>query len=132
MNVKKTIVVLVLASFGWALCGATIAIGKSITTMGNTLIIHAILAPVFFSIISIIYFKKLNYTTPLQTAFIFFSFVLLMDLFLVAPVFEKSYEMFINILGTWIPFVLIFISTYFTGLFITKRHNQSKESSKNN
>ena len=120
MNIKKTIIILALAFIGWALCGATIAVGKSVTSMENTLIIHAILAPVFFSIISIIYFKKLNYTTPLQTAFIFFSFVILLDLILVAPVFEKSYEMFTNLLGTWIPFVLIFISTYLTGLYIKK------------
>ena len=131
MNIKKTIIILILAFIGWALCGATIAVGKNITTMENTLIIHAILAPVFFSIISIIYFKKLNYTTPLQTALIFFSFVILMDLILVAPVFEKSYEMFTNLLGTWIPFVLIFTSTYLTGLFVTKSNNLQKEKSKN-
>ncbi len=41
-----------------------------------------------------------------------------MDAGLVAPVFEKSYDMFRSLIGTWIPFILIFISTYLTGLYL--------------
>jgi hypothetical protein len=39
-----------------------------------------------------------------------------MDFFLVAMVINRSFEMFTSPLGTWIPFVLIFASTYLTGL----------------
>lgn len=116
----QIIIVLIHAFIVWALCGATIGIGRSITTMELTLIIHVIGAPIFAALVSLVYYKKFNYTTPGQTAFIFLLFVIAMDAGLVAPVFEKSYEMFKSILGTWIPFALIFLSTYVMG-FILKR-----------
>jgi len=35
-----------------------------------------------------------------------------LDAGLVAPVFERSYEMFRSVLGTWIPFALIVVASY--------------------
>jgi len=120
-NLKKIIIVLSHAFIVWALCGATIAIGRSFMSMELTLIIHAIVAPIFAALVSLDYYKKFSYTTPLETAFIFLLFVIAMDAGLVAPVFEKSYEMFRSILGTWVPFVLIFLSTFITGLTVKKK-----------
>jgi hypothetical protein len=124
LNFKKVISVLIHAFIVWALCGATIAIGRSVTTMGLTLKIHVILAPIFASLVGMVYYKKFNYTSPIFTAFIFLLFVIAMDAGLVAPVFEKSYEMFQSLLGTWIPFSLIFLSTYITGLIIQSKVNK--------
>ncbi|MHA2055516.1 MAG: hypothetical protein ACXAB2_03580 [Candidatus Hodarchaeales archaeon] len=114
---KKSPIFLIHAFIGWALCGATMKIGLATTTENNALIVHAIAAPIFFGIITYIYYKKFQYTSPLQTAIGFTAFVFLMDFFIVAPIFEQSYEMFYSILGTWIPFLLIFISTYLTGTY---------------
>lgn len=115
---KKIIIVLIHAFILWVLCGATIGIGRSITNMELTLIIHAIAAPIFTALISLVYYRKFNYTTPLQTAFIFLLFIIAMDAGLVAPFLEKSYDMFKSVLGTWIPFALIFLSTYVTGIVL--------------
>lgn len=120
MKSRKLITVLLHAFIGWALCAATMTIGMATTSMQNALIIHAIGAPVFFTIVSLIYFTKFNYTTPLQTAIIFVGFVITVDFFLVALLINKSLEMFASLLGTWIPFVLIFTSTYLTGLYTAK------------
>jgi hypothetical protein len=49
-------------------------------------------------------------------------------LFLVAPVFEKSFAMFESVLGTWMPFALIFIATLVTGL-LTGRRTSSRSGS---
>ena len=116
MNFKKTIIILIHAFAGWGLCGAIIGIGRNLTSMEITLILHAIGAPVFFVIIALIYFKNFNYTTPLQTAVIFIGFVIFMDVFLVALLIEKSFSLFTSPLGTWLPFGLIFLATYITGL----------------
>lgn len=121
INIRKVITILVHAFVGWALCGAIMGIGMAVTSVENTLIIHAIGAPILFVVISLIYFRKFNYTTPLQTAIVFLCFVVFMDVFVVALLIEKSFEMFANVLGTWIPFALIFISTYLTGLYAMKR-----------
>jgi len=117
---KKTIVILVHALVGWAACAATMGIGMSTTTLTNTLIIHAIVAPVGFGLISLFYFKKFHYTSPIVTAIVFVAFVIAVDFFIVALLMQKSLEMFTSLLGTWIPFILIFASTYVTGLYAKK------------
>ncbi len=111
-------IILVHAFGGWALCDLSIVIGMAVTSLYNALIIHAIGAPIFFATVSLIYFKKFNYTTPLLTAAIFVSFVVLMDFFVVALLIEQSFEMFQSLIGTWIPFALIFTSTYLTGSYV--------------
>lgn len=116
----KIIIILVHAVIGWGLCGMIMAIGMQYTSIDNALIIHAIGAPVIFGTISFIYFMKFEFTTPLQTGMIFVIFVILMDYFVVAMLIEKNFDMFKSLLGTWIPFVLIFLSTYFTGFSLNK------------
>ena len=116
MRIKEIIIILLHAFVGWGLCGAIIGIGRNVTSMEMTLILHAIGAPVFFAIVALVYFKFFNFTSPLQTAAIFVGFVIFMDVFLVAMFIEKSFAMFTSPLGTWIPFLLIFTATYITGV----------------
>ncbi len=117
MTIMKLVTIFVHAFVGWALCAATMGIGMATMSLQNALIIHAIGAPIFFTIVSLIYFKKFNYTTPLQTALVFVGFVIAMDFFVVALLINRSLEMFASLLGTWIPFAFIFTSTYVTGLY---------------
>jgi hypothetical protein len=100
MSFKMIITILIHALIGWALCGAIMGIGRAVTTLDNALVIHAIDAPIVFALISWVYFTRFGYTSPLQTASIFVGVVIGMDAFLVAPVFEKSFEMFTSLIGT--------------------------------
>ena len=75
-------------------------------------IVHAIGAPIFFTIVSLIYFNHFNYTTPLQIARFFAGFVIAVDFFVVTLIINRSFDMFVSLLGTLIPFALIFSSTY--------------------
>jgi len=106
------VVILVFAFIGWAACGATMGVGMALTSIDATLIIHAIGAPIYFIILSLIYFKKFNYTKPIATAALFISFVIIVDFFLIALIINKSLDMFRSFLGTWLPFILIFVSTF--------------------
>jgi len=45
---------------------------------------------------------------------------MVVDFFVVALLIMGSLEMFGSALGTWIPFALIFASTYLTGLLTVK------------
>jgi len=117
MNIMKLVSIFVHAFVGWALCAATMGIGMATMSLQNALIIHAIGAPIFFTLVSLIYFKKFNYTTPLQTALIFVGFVIAADFFVVALLMNRSLEMFASLLGTWFPFAFIFTSTYVTGWY---------------
>jgi hypothetical protein len=120
MNTKQISIILFHAFIGWVFCGATMWIGMAVTSLQNALIAHAIGAPIYFAILSLVYFKKFNYTTPLQTALIFVGFVIAVDFFLVALLINRSLEMFADPLGTWIPFALIFASTYLTGSLMVR------------
>ncbi len=122
MTAKKLAILLAHAFVGWLLCDMTIYIGKAITGEVGTdvLIVHAIGAPIYFFLVSLVYFRRFNFTTPLQTAVIFTAFVMIVDFLLVALVINKSLDMFASLLGTWLPFGLIFSSTYLTGVMISK------------
>lgn len=118
---KKFVIVFTHAFVGWVLCAAMMGIGLATVTLETALIIHALGAPIFFAIVSLVYFRKFNYTTPLQTAIIFVGFVIAVDFFVVALLIDRSLEMFTSLLGTWIPFALIFASTFLTGIFVSRK-----------
>jgi hypothetical protein len=111
-------VILAHAVAGWAYCGLLIDVARRFLPMPKTLLVHAIGVPFGFVGIALFYFRKFAYTNPSQTAAIFLAVVVSLDLFLIAPVFEKSYAMFASPLGTWVPFALIFVATYLTGRFM--------------
>ena len=123
MKIVKLIVVIIFGFLGQMGCWGLMIGGQAVTTLENALIIHAVGAPFVFAFVSFIYFRKFHYTTPLITATSFVAIVILMDFFIVALLINQSFDMFLSPLGTWIPFVLIFASTYFTGLYIRK-HKQ--------
>ncbi len=120
LKTKQLIIPILLGLLGWALCGAVMFIGMAVTDIQTTLIVHVIGAPIIFSLISWFYFKRFNYTSPILTALLFICVVIFMDFFLVALIINKSLEMFQSPLGTWIPFALIFLASYLTGMFIVK------------
>ena len=121
MQGKKILTLLIHAFIGWALCAATIGIGMAVTTLETTLIIHAIGAPIYFAAVSTVYFTRFRYTRPLPTALNFVGFVMVVDFFVVALLINKSLAMFASLLGTWIPFALIFTSTLVTGAILWRR-----------
>ena len=114
LELKQIVVIILLGALGWALCGAIMFIGMAVMDLQTTLIVHAIGAPIIFGLISFLYFTRFNFTTPLQTAIAFFCIVVLLDFFIVALIINRSFDMFLSPLGTWIPFGLIFLSTYLT------------------
>jgi multisubunit Na+/H+ antiporter MnhC subunit len=120
MSIKKVLTIFMLAFIGWMLCAALMGIGMSIFEEKVALIVHAAGAPVFFGLVSFIYFKRFNYTSPVATAIIFTIFVIAVDFFFVALLFLKSLDMFTSFTGTWLPFALIFCSTLLVGTLLRK------------
>jgi hypothetical protein len=96
-------------------------IGMAVTSVGTTLILHAIGAPVIFALVSWSYFSRFNYTVPLHNAMVFLAVVLLMDVFVAGLLIQRSLDMFRSVLGTWIPLALSFTSTYAVGLYAKRR-----------
>ena len=119
MNASRLAWTVALAVVGWALCFATIGIGQAVTTIDTTLIVHAILAPLFFIGLSWLYFRRFPEASPLVTAVVFVGIVMALDFFLVALLILRDLVMFTSVLVTWIPFASIFAATYLTGWWLT-------------
>ncbi len=123
-TLKKSVIIILHALVGWALCGAVMGVGQALLPKMIAMIIHLIATPVVIGVISANYYKRFNFTTPLMTAFIFTIFIILMDFFVVALLIMKKMEMFTSgfysLIGTWLPFCLIFFTTYFVGIKLKK------------
>jgi hypothetical protein len=119
-SIKSVAVAIAYGFVGWVLCGATMGVGMKVTNLETALILHAIAAPVIFTALSLAYFHGQRYWSPLPAAVVFLGVVAVMDVFVVAPFIERSFEMFESILGTWLPFLLIFVSTWWTGLAVRR------------
>lgn len=112
---KQIFVIVALGVLGWALCGAVMFVAMAVTSLRVALIVHAVAAPVIFGVLTWFFFGRFDRLSPLGLAVSFLLLVVSLDFFIVALVINRSMDMFRSPLGTWIPFSLIFLSTYFTG-----------------
>lgn len=125
LTIRQALILLAFGFLGWGICGAIIGIGRSLTSMQNTLIIHAVAVPIVFGGLAWLYFRFFSYTNALQTALFFTGLAILLDATVIAGLVEKSYAMFASILGTWIPFGLIFLVTYLVGLSLSSSRDKA-------
>ena len=115
---SQLVITIAHALIGWSLCGATMGIGMATTTFKRALIIHAVAAPVIFGVISYVYFTHFGYATPFMAALIFIGTVVSLDFFIVAFLMQRNLSMFRSIVGTWLPFILIFNATCSVGYIV--------------
>lgn len=121
MATQKITILLAHSFVGWILCAATMGISMAVTSPENALIVHAIIAPVLFVSVSSVYFRMYSFTSPLQTAAFFLVFVMTMNFLVVTRNLNGNFEMSNVPLATWIPLLLIFVSTLLTGLCVQRR-----------
>ncbi len=100
---------------GWALCAAATGALLWAMSAGAALVIHALLAPVIFAAVARHYFRARGARSPLPVALTFVGVVALLDLVVVAGVVQHSLAMFGSVVGSWLPFLLIFLVTIATG-----------------
>lgn len=96
----------------WGACGGVIAIGRRIWSLRTTLYVHLIAAPAFAYLLAT--FHKLLFPgfDPLLRAGVMTGVVMVLDISIVAPLFERSFAMFRSFLGTWIPMAAIFLASW--------------------
>jgi hypothetical protein len=121
ITLRATLLTVCFPLAGWALCAAVMGIGMALLPMQTVLIVHAVAAPAFFTVISLLYFSRFRQTNPLVAASLFTVIVMVADFLVVALLVLRSLDMFRSVLGTWIPFGLIFASTLVTGLVVRGR-----------
>jgi hypothetical protein len=109
---KPQLTLIGFALAGWAICGATIGIGRQLLSMEATLHLHAVVAPVAFFVLAWWYSRRFPATSAGRVSGTMLGIVVGLDAFLVAPFIEQSYDMFRSWLGTWLPFALILVAAY--------------------
>jgi hypothetical protein len=124
MPFRQAAILVALALAGWAICGAAIGIGFAVMSKTAALVVHAVVAALVFAALSAVYFTRFRDASPLATAASFLAVVVALDALIVAPFIERSFAMFASVLGTWIPFVLIFAVTWTTGEVMGRRRTK--------
>lgn len=122
---KRTALLLGYALTGWAVCGATVAIGRRLMSMDATLLVHAVVAGLAFGLLAWHYVRRYPDAAALRVSVTMLSVVIGLDVLIVAPFLERSYAMFRSVLGTWVPFTLILTASYFAAHFA--RHALGQE-----
>lgn len=115
-TVKKVTVLVAHSFVGWAFCAAIMGIGPQLISMRAALILHLVLGPIGFGLLSVFYHKRFGYTSPVVSATVFLLFVAAMDFFLVGLIILGNLEMFTSVMGIWLPFAFIFLLSLGGGL----------------
>ncbi len=100
----------------WAACGAVMALGRRLWTLATALRIHLIAAPIIAFLVSAVSTMIAAPFDPMLRAGVMTGIVVVLDATVVAPLFERSYAMFRSLIGTWMPFVAIFLASLAAGL----------------
>lgn len=87
----------------------------------TALVVHALGAPVIFAAITAHLFLRHGGRPPLVVATFFTALVTTLDTLIVAWLIQGNFDMFASVLGTWLPFALIFGSVFLTGSLLWHR-----------
>jgi len=116
---RSMVRLLTYAAMGWALCAATMAVLLQLASHSVTFAVHAVAAPVFFTLVAREYFKARGSREPLFTALVFTATVAVLDASLVSLLILHSFAMFASVWGTGLPLALIFLATWATGAMMS-------------
>lgn len=109
---------------GWAMCAAAMGALIAGTSLRTALFLHGVAAPFVFVWISSSYFARATAWSPLRAALAMVAIVALLDFIVVASFLERSLAMFLSVLGTWLPLLLVFLAVWATGLASSVRRGR--------
>jgi len=102
----------------WGACGAVMTLGRKLWSLEAALRVHLIAAPIFAFLVSTVHVWFAPDFNPTLRAALMAGLVIVLDAVVVAPIFERSYDMFRSAIGTWIPFILIFVASWAAGMVL--------------
>lgn len=104
----------------WASCGGVMAVGRHLWTLDTALRVHLVAAPTIAFLLSALHEWTFPEFSSLLRATLMTGLVVLLDALVVAPAFERSYAMFRSVIGTWLPFLAIFVASFAAGTLISR------------
>ncbi|WP_224244382.1 flavodoxin domain-containing protein [Hyalangium gracile] len=104
---------------GGALCASVMLGLLQVMSLTGARIVHVFAAPLIFTAIAWLYFRPRGAREPRQVALVWTVCVALLELLIVGGPTQGGLRMFASILGTWVPYVLIFFATWGTGAMMS-------------
>lgn len=104
----------------WGGCGAVMAVGRRLWTLDTALRVHLVAAPVIAFLLSALHEWLAPEFSSLLRATLMTGLVVILDALVVGPVFERSCKLFRSIIGTWLPFMAIFVASFAAGTLVLR------------
>jgi hypothetical protein len=102
----------------WGASGGVMTIGRRIWSLDTALRVHLVAAPIFAFVVGALRRILAPAFDPALHAVAITSVVMALDALVVGPVFERSYATFGSVIGTWLPFALIFLAIWVAGIWV--------------
>jgi hypothetical protein len=100
----------------WGACGAVMAVTRRLWGLDIALRVHLAAAPSVSFFVSAIHALIDPGLSPVLRAVAFTGQVVALDALIVAPLLERNFAMFRSLIGTWMPFALIFLASWAAGI----------------
>lgn len=100
---------------GASVCAALMALLLGAGASTAAIVIHALAAPMVFAWVAVHYFGARGARDPLPTALTFTGLMALFELAVVAGLVQGSLDMLRSVVGSWLPFALVFAVTWAIG-----------------
>lgn len=104
---------------GWALCALAMLTLLQGVSVATAVVLHAVAAPLIFAAIATHYFRPRGAREPLSVALSWAIIVAALDLVVIAGIVRHDFSMFQSVVGTWLPFLLILLVTWATGVMMS-------------
>ena len=100
---------------GWGACAATMGLLLATLPLHAALLVHGLVVPVLFGGVAQHYFREPGARDPLPAALGFVAVTALLDLVFIGGVVHRGVAIFGSVAGTWVPFLLVFVTTWCVG-----------------
>lgn len=104
---------------GWALCALVMTGLLRAVSTGLAVVVHAVLAALIFTALAVHYFHARGARAPLPTALAWGALVVSLDAIVVTATGLRGFTMLTGLVGTCLPFLLIVLATWTTGLLMS-------------
>lgn len=105
-----------LGLIAWAVCGSVMMVGRRLWGLETALRVHLAAAPIIAFLVSSIHTLLAPGFGTVLRAGVMTGLIMLLDAAVVAPLIERSFAMFRSVIGTWLPFVAIFLASLAAGI----------------
>ncbi len=102
-------------ALGWLLSTVVLEALLWVAGRGTAIAVHALAAPLIFTLVAVRYFRERGARDALPTALAWAALVVVLDLAIPGGVVHHNLVLFTSLGATWLPLALLFLAVWMTG-----------------